>query len=449
MKKFIYFGVFIMSMLLSCNNDDSSLDIESNNTNGVVMQSDLDRIYSMGFDTLDYCKVGDYYVVEGDIMIHKDSIHRKKVVTRQFHTTNTVNSGQYITIGVDNFNLITGWATTLSQVANIYTQYTGLAVKFVGVDSNADIVVSKQSMGGLTCAMGEFPGTNGKPGKNIYINSTFYQNIDSFLSTEEKVFLLMHEMGHNLGLRHSDCMVNGEGDGGYGRIQIADTPYNDSNSFMKSSTCGYSWTSMPQYDELSLRTLFPDVDYTIHFYNTYLPDVHFLISVDGFKLDRSVFPVNNDFAFRGWRNDPSLNSIFDYNIPIYTNRTLYPSWAQKGTLNSKLASSYNGHASNSFTLNNPAVVTITTIINRGQNTWEDLINDGETYANIIGTDYSEQINIADHVSPSSSQTQFTYAKSVVLNPGTYYLNAYLTTNFGQQDIASGKHGNVRISAEYY
>ena len=448
MKKTILYGLSVAIMLISCNSDELLINQDGNRAIETMIQSDLEGLVSMGFDTLDYHKIGDFYVVEGDIMIHKDNVQRK-VVTRQFHTTNTVTSGQYITIGVNNYNLLPAWANTLSVVAYIYSQYTGLAVKFVGVNTNADIVVSKQSMGDYTCAMGEFPGTNGKPGKNIYINSTFFQNIDSFLSTDEKVFLLMHEMGHNLGLRHSDCMVNGQGNGEYGRIQISGPPYNDLNSFMKSASCGYSWTSMPEYDELTLSTLFPEVEHAIHFYNTYLPDDHFLVSIEGHKLDRSIFPVNNTYAFRGWRNDPSLNSIFDYNTPIYTDRTLYPAWETKGSLISKLASSYNGHVADSFTLSSPAVVTLTVTITRGLNTWEELINDGDTYADIVGFDYTEQINIVDHVSISSTQTEFTYTKSIVLNPGTYYINAYLTTNYGQQDIVSGRHGHVQISAEYY
>ena len=90
-----------------------------------------------------------------------------------------------------------------------------------------------------------------KPGKEIFINSSFYTNIDTYLTLKQKIFLLMHELGHNLGLRHTDCFMKGEGNGSYGMVKIPNTPEIDQVSYMNSNTCGLNWNGMPFYDAVA------------------------------------------------------------------------------------------------------------------------------------------------------------------------------------------------------
>ena len=68
--------------------------------------------------------------------------------------------------------------------------------------------------------MGVFPSSSKKPGKEIFITSSFYTNIDTYLTLKHQIFLLMHDLGHNLGLRHTDCFMKGEGNGSYGMVKI-------------------------------------------------------------------------------------------------------------------------------------------------------------------------------------------------------------------------------------
>ena len=65
--------------------------------------------------------------------------------------------------------------------------------------------------------------------------------------------LMMHELGHNLGLRHTDCFMKGEGNGSYGMVKIPNTPEIDQVSYMNSNTCGLNWNGMPFYDAVALR----------------------------------------------------------------------------------------------------------------------------------------------------------------------------------------------------
>ncbi len=121
MKNFISYFLFSVSLtaVSSCSNDvDGFVDGSVDNTETVLEQA-KNRILSMGLDTTDMIEIDGYYVVENDILINKDSLFSVPQ-TRQYSATNTVATGQVITIGVDNSALLTAWASVLRSVASNY-----------------------------------------------------------------------------------------------------------------------------------------------------------------------------------------------------------------------------------------------------------------------------------------------------------------------------------------
>lgn len=445
-KVFIY--MFASLFLFSCSESDESIVEVNMDSEEAQYERDINKLLSLGFDTTDVQIQEDYYVVENDILIRRELLN--SISTRQYHTTNTVVTGQLITVGVNSTSLMPSWANAIAQVCLIYNQNTGLALKYLGYSNNADIVISKQSLAGNNvCAQGEFPGTDGKPGKHVYINSTFYQDIDNYLNNSQKIFLLMHVIGHNLGLRHSNCFNNGEVDGGYGRIHIPNTPNSDNLSYMKSSTCNHEWTGITQYDAIALNYLFPEIEHHVHFYNTSLSDVSFYVSTAGFSLSRTIFPTSNNYAFRGWCNDMQLSSLYDYNVKLFSDKTLYPRWSPKGTLQTSIVDSPEGVTSQ--TLNIPAisVVTLKSQVYRGNNTWYNLQQYDDTYTKIEGTDYSETFIMNSYMNNLTNEISCTYTKTLVLLPGTYTISSAITTHLGIQNGASGNHGHTRFEVSFY
>lgn len=149
--------IAILSLLgiISCGDDFTDNSINSLETSAYsAFDNDKLRILSMGLDTTDIIDAGEYYVVEEDITINKDSLNKYQE-TRQYHATYTVATGQTITIGVSSLDLLNSWGTELTKVAEIYTEYTGNVFKFIGYDTNADIVISKEVLSySLVCAEG-------------------------------------------------------------------------------------------------------------------------------------------------------------------------------------------------------------------------------------------------------------------------------------------------------
>ena len=98
---------------------DSALELE---------QAKL-AIYAMGFDSAFVTEWDNYYIVEEDILICKDSLNI--VSTRQYRTNNYVDNLQSLTIGVDNtIAQSTNWREAVKEVVRLYNDYTGLTISY-------------------------------------------------------------------------------------------------------------------------------------------------------------------------------------------------------------------------------------------------------------------------------------------------------------------------------
>ena len=235
-----------------------------------------------------------------------------------------------------------------------------------------------------------------------------------------------------------------------GRVWIPGTPTYDGNSYMKSGTCYYSWTSMPHYDEIALKYLFPILNYTIHFENSTLNDLVVPSSSTGYYLDRRIFPKMNGYSFRGWRHDPTLFAEYDYSTPIKNKfKTLYAKWEPIGNLHSSTCTSYEGQSSILFTLPYTSVVIITSTVFRGMNSWNDLKTHNDTYTKIENTGYSQQYSLTNYMNGLSTEPSIVHTDTLVLSSGSYTLTSSLTTALGQQNVSNGNHGSVLIKVDYY
>lgn len=459
MKKIFYliFIIILSATIHSCSDDatDGIVDNSIKNTESLLEQA-KNRILSMGLDTTDMIEIDGYYVVENDILINKDSLFRVPL-TRQYSATNTVATGQVITIGVDNSALLTAWASALRSVASNYTNYTGMVFKFNGYDPDADIVISKANLFySNVCAEGEFPvSSNAKQTKHVRINSVFYKDIDTYLSTNEKIFLMMHEIGHNLGLRHTDCAVNGEGASDVGMVRIPGTPNTDSDSYMNSATCGNSWTGMPKYDAVALKHLFPVVYCTIHFENcTGVSDIKFKKGTE-YELSRKIIPQKDGYVFAGWHHAKDFYTPFSYDYKITGDKTLYAKWTNKDTPVTVECISHDRVKTKTFELRNSAVVTFSSKIERSANTWMELTMHQGTYSKLERIDEVKNFSFVFDVRNAGmsmiddNPSYFIKSETFVLEEGVYMLTSSLTTELGEQNYSSGKHGIVTTTISYY
>lgn len=456
MKNFISYFLFSVSLIAvsSCSDDatEGIVDNSINNTESVLEQA-KNRILSMGLDTTDMIEIDGYYVVENDILINKDSLFNVPQ-TRQYSATFFVSNLQTITIGVDNtISMSSGWIEAIKSVVDIYNEYTGL--KFVYSEYNPTIRVSKKDFGDyrdLVCAQGEFPTSSRRPGSNVYINTRFFADIDNYLSHNEKVFLLMHEVGHNLGLRHTDCAVNGEGANDVGMVKIPNTPDTDSNSYMNSGTCGYSWTGMPEYDAVALKYLWTKY-YTIHFANCNISDVSYK-GDEYYVLDRMIIPSTpSGYVFAGWYYDAELTEPYYYTRLLNQNITLYPKWVIRGNEVTVYSSTVGHNTPVTFSTDKMITVTMTGKVFRGLYEWSDFTNKDYYCSMLARTDngfsFYYRMPFRDYSLDVYPYAYVMCTKNIVLEPGRYNIISQYPKPLEEQEGASGMHGSTATIVTYY
>ncbi|AMP98785.1 hypothetical protein AY601_1876 [Pedobacter cryoconitis] len=93
------------------------------------------------------------------------------------------------------------------------------------------------------------PGSNGRAGQSIEINSKFNN-----LPASEKLFAITHEIGHTIGFNHTD-----ENKGSFirGFIPYFDTPVVDPGSIMNSTVL--PWSNFTAGDVLATKNLYPKI----------------------------------------------------------------------------------------------------------------------------------------------------------------------------------------------
>jgi hypothetical protein len=210
------------------------------------------------------------YLLEGDIVITPENleamigsdVRHVGAVGEQYRTNNLVSSPRTITVigytGGSNA-LTTKMRTGLQQAIDNYNALNmGLSFTLTfAANTNADIVVYR--VGGSAGGVAGFP-TGGNPYKWVQI----FSQTNNY-STDVNEHVITHEIGHCLGLRHTDyfnrslsCGSGGnEGDGGVGAIHIPGTPTGfDANSIMLSCFSSSENGEFGSFDVTALEYLY-------------------------------------------------------------------------------------------------------------------------------------------------------------------------------------------------
>ncbi|MEO6978061.1 MAG: M57 family metalloprotease, partial [Mucilaginibacter sp.] len=236
------------SLLPACTKNNSGVEkkVSATEVSAAVSQ----KIADLGFSTDDVRKVGDNYLVEGDIMLTPANLSEASnsptlriAEVEQYRTTNLVKSlPRTVTVSISN--LPTVYATATSNAVARYNALN-LTLKFQVVSSGGDIQIigfnEGPSGGYITLGSSGFPTSAGDPYNQIQMNT----NAQAYGTNPDVNYLtsvLQHEMGHCIGFRHTDYMNrafscggrrSNEGSAGIGAINIPGTPTKaDAGSWM-------------------------------------------------------------------------------------------------------------------------------------------------------------------------------------------------------------------------
>jgi hypothetical protein len=242
------------STLVACKKDAKSLDAAVTSD---ISQETMAKIQHLGFSTSNVQKTSDGYMVEGDINLTDELLNSTpdyKLLRvgdeEQYRTTNLVKNLPR-TISVKVVNLGTAFVQGTDLAISRYNALN-LQLHFQRITSGtASITIQGfnqgPSGGYITLGSSGFPTSSGNPYSTIQMNTNQY----AYGSNPDVNYVgsvIQHEMGHCIGMRHTDYMnrayscggtATNEGASNVGAILIPGTPSGpDPNSWMLACSNG-------------------------------------------------------------------------------------------------------------------------------------------------------------------------------------------------------------------
>ncbi len=212
--------MIFITIFIGCSEDNLVQDEELNTTTFdlkeyEITQDDIEKIKSLDFNTSDLRLVEKkkfdgtdqkYYIVEGDIWIPQNEVNRlisSKSDTKQYHANNVVDNYKTITVRGVNTGPEALSGSQRTQLSLAIQNYNDLDIGLTFVltfgnrDNSKDINATQISIN-VPGGIGDYPSA-GNPGPEVKIFSR------TRLSEPQVVrHIWMHELGHTLGLRHTD-----------------------------------------------------------------------------------------------------------------------------------------------------------------------------------------------------------------------------------------------------
>lgn len=217
---FVLIAVGLSNSCTKRNDIVDSLKSDQNQTHGTSGEY-TSIIRSLGFNPDSYKVIGEYIIVEGDIMLKKEKLDLLKKSKGPQKTTQATSNIWLTRTAVGSINIyldpnmaISGpddWGSAYTTAIAAWNSISDCHIQLTNVtsSSNANIIIMSDEdqpepnkLPDQYVGVGDFPESDAAPGYHIFINLDFNSNVT--LSENQKVYNLVHEIGHTLAFRHTN-----------------------------------------------------------------------------------------------------------------------------------------------------------------------------------------------------------------------------------------------------
>ncbi|TDN95457.1 dual-action HEIGH metallo-peptidase [Salegentibacter sp. 24] len=276
----ILLGILASGALLSsCQKQDTptpeEAKMEETTKQLKISKEELKQIANLHFNTKD-AEVIDFllpngetkksFLIEGDILLDQEqleSMSSAKATAKQYRTYNLVSTPRNINVigftGGSGQGLTSKQRSALQRAINNYNSLN-IGLNFTltfGTNYGPYDIVVYQNPNGEAGGVAGFP-NGGDPYKYVQI----FSGMENY-STATNEHVMTHEIGHSVGLRHTDwfsrqsCGQSGESSGADGAVHIPGTPTGyDSNSIMLACFSSSESGNFGYYDQVALEYLY-------------------------------------------------------------------------------------------------------------------------------------------------------------------------------------------------
>ncbi|TWI91182.1 dual-action HEIGH metallo-peptidase [Chitinophaga japonensis] len=231
------------------------------------------RIHQLGFDTTGARNYDSLFIVEGDIPMAKSFLDTVKLSSsdkngRHAYTNTLLNMNNIRIFLSETFWGNSTYYQGILRAVQEWNGVTNSSLNFHTI-SHADAgynweIINATLPGGIL-ALNDYPGLpdiNGVPGYNILVDMDYINSLN--LTYRQISWIIAHEIGHMVGLRHSDWDLRGEGTGVEGANYFPNIPVEDYSSLMRAifDINNDGSVLFSSYDRTAISTLYP-----LHFCN--------------------------------------------------------------------------------------------------------------------------------------------------------------------------------------